>query len=153
MNTAAIMMTMIAEHGTSTTVPTKSPATLHISDTATDNSITPILSATEITAMRSITPGLRPGAGCAMRRAMNNGRFTIQRLYYLILIGFSTIFPSVSVETSRPLAAFIILTPPQTPPSGGASGATRKVPGGKNTEKVKRYLIARYLLSCKIYAK
>ena len=39
MNTAAIMMTMIAEHGTSTTVPTKSPATLHISDTATDNSI------------------------------------------------------------------------------------------------------------------
>lgn len=33
------MTTIIAEHGTSTTVPTKRPATLQTSDTATDSCI------------------------------------------------------------------------------------------------------------------
>ena len=74
-------------------------------------------------------------------------------IYDFTLIDFPTPIPLKITDVSRPKAAFINLTPPPTPPSGGASGATRKVPGGKNTEKVKRYLIARYLLSCKIYAK
>lgn len=40
------------------------------STTASATIITATLVATETTAMRSITPGLSPGAGCSVRRAM-----------------------------------------------------------------------------------
>ena len=44
--------------------------------TASARIITATPNATEITAIRSITPGLFSGEGRAMRRAMKNERFT-----------------------------------------------------------------------------
>ena len=44
--------------------------------TAIASSITATLNATEITAIRSITPGLFSGVRCAVRRAMKKARFT-----------------------------------------------------------------------------
>ena len=41
--------------------------------TAIASSITATLNATEITAIRSITPGLFSGVRCAVRRAMKKG--------------------------------------------------------------------------------
>ena len=48
-------------------------------------------------------------------------------IYDFTLIDFPTPIPLKITDVSRPKAAFINLTPPPTPPSGGASGATRKV--------------------------
>ena len=44
--------------------------------TAIASSITATLNATEITAIRSITPGLFSGVRSAVRRAMKKARFT-----------------------------------------------------------------------------
>ncbi len=46
--------------------------------TASVRTITPTLSATDTTAMRSMTPDFSPGAGRAVRHAMKKARFTVR---------------------------------------------------------------------------